>query len=241
MGQFPSTHWSLIDQAGAVLEVSRNEALAALVNRYLPALRIHLLARQGIAHDRADDLLQGFLADEVLGGGLLKNADSRKGKFRSLLLTALDRYVIGQRRYWTRQKRYAGNGVSIDEAPEPCDPGAIAPETAFELAWARQVLDAALEQMAAQCREKDRSDVWGVFDARILAPLVRGEPPPAYEVMVERFGITSATQASNLLVTGKRMFARSLRQVIGEYEENEAEIDSEIQELQRILAHGARS
>jgi hypothetical protein len=43
-------------------------------------------------------------------------------------------------------------------------------------------------------------------------------------------------QAANALVTAKRMFTRILRGVIGEYESDEEEIDSEIDDLHKILA-----
>ena len=238
MGQFPTTHWSLVDRAGHSPDDARKDALAILVTRYAPALKAHLVVRKRITPHQADDLLQGFIANEVLDPDFLKNVHSSKGKFRSLLLTALDRHVIGQIRYDTRLKRHAANAVSIDEAFEPTDRHAVSPQAAFDLAWARQVLDEALRKMESECRESDRADVWGVFDARILAPLVRGEPPPPYDAMVEKFGITSATQASNLLVTGKRMFVRSLRTVIGEYARSGKDIDAEIADLQKILSSG---
>ena len=80
-----------------------------------------------------------------------------------------------------------------------------------------------------------RKDVWGVFDCRILKPLFEETAPLAYEELVARFGLQSPAQASNLLITAKRMFGRFLRSVIAEYSADEAEIEAEIEELKAVL------
>jgi hypothetical protein len=64
--------------------------------------------------------------------------------------------------------------------------------------------------------------------------LRQGEPVPLAE-LVRRFGV-SADQASNLLATAKRMFARNLRQVVGEYAEGDEDVEDEIRTLRGILA-----
>ena len=106
----------------------------------------------------------------------------------------------------------------------------------FDIAWARQVLARAIDQMRAECVRSDRADLWGVFECRILGPLLDGTEPLEYQALVERFGLASPAQASNVLMTGKRMFARSLRSVVAEYERDESEIDAEIADLRKILS-----
>ncbi len=240
MHPLPTTHWTLVNRAGTGTDESRKEALAAIIRQYMAALREYLTARKRIAPERADDLLQGFIANEMIERDLLRNVHPSKGKFRNLLFVALNRYLINQIRHETRAKRGGGKTIPIEDAAEPSDAAAATPDDIFDLAWAKQVLDSALTLMEAECRENDRMHVWGVFDARILGPLVRGESPPAYEAMVERLKIESATQASNLLVTGKRMFVRALRAIVGEYALTDADIEAEIRDLQEILARCAR-
>jgi hypothetical protein len=71
---------------------------------------------------------------------------------------------------------------------------------------------------------------------------LQGKPAVAYAQLVERFQLTSPAQAANILVTGKRMFARCLQNEIGRYAPNVAEIDAEIDELCRVMARcGERS
>jgi hypothetical protein len=83
--------------------------------------------------------------------------------------------------------------------------------------------------------------VWGVFEARLLGPLLHGAEPTDYEELVGRFGLASAAQASNVLMTGKRMFARIIRAVVGEYALGDEEIESEIRELYAVLGRGQRT
>jgi DNA-directed RNA polymerase specialized sigma24 family protein len=65
-----------------------------VLRAYLPALRAHLVIRRRVHPDRADDLLQGFCSDQVLEKDLVPRAERDRGKFRTFLLTALDRYAI---------------------------------------------------------------------------------------------------------------------------------------------------
>src|SRR5881394_3079150 len=106
--RFPTTRWSLVARAcgggggdgGDGLAVDhevRREALATILHRYLPALRAHLLAKS-IAPDRADDLLQAFVADKVIERNLLARADRARGRFRGFLAAALNNYCANQLR-----------------------------------------------------------------------------------------------------------------------------------------------
>jgi hypothetical protein len=104
------------------------------------------------------------------------------------------------------------------------------------VAWARALLSQAISRTRDEARASGREDVWGVFETRVLDPLLRDIDPPAYEELVARFGLTSPSQASNLLVTGKRMFARNLRALVAEYAKEDADIDQEIAELTEILS-----
>ena len=57
-----------------------------------------------------------------------------------------------------------------------------------------------------------------------------------YLALVERFGFASPAQASNVLITANRMFARNLRAVVAAYEFEEGNVDREIAELRSVLA-----
>src|SRR5215217_2507880 len=100
-GGFPSTQWSVVETAGREDSRGDRPALETLLKRYLPALRGHLLCRRAVQPDRIDDLLQGFVTSKVLEA----RGDRNRGRFRTLLLTALDHFVISQVRHDQAAKR----------------------------------------------------------------------------------------------------------------------------------------
>src|SRR5437762_6995431 len=91
---FPETSWTEVERAGAEGADGPRDALGGLLRRYMPALRARLVIEKGIQADAAGDLLNGFLADKVLERDLVARADRSRGRFRTFLLTALDRYVV---------------------------------------------------------------------------------------------------------------------------------------------------
>jgi hypothetical protein len=174
---------------------------------------------------------------------LVDRAQPERGRFRGLLLTALDRYVSRDRRSRRAWKRAPERGVSLEDLPSPVAQavGGAAPSDAFDVAWARQVIDQALGGMRHECETSRRPDLWAVFEGRVLAPTLDGADPVPYEQLVRRFGLQTPRQASNAVITAKRMFARHLAAVIRQYAGPE-DVDGEIEDLVRILSHsGAAS
>jgi RNA polymerase sigma-70 factor (ECF subfamily) len=232
-GRFPETQWSLVGRAARRDPLGR-EALGELLLRYQPAMKSHLVRRKGIDLDRADDLLQGFIASKVIEHELVADARREKGRFRSFLLTALDRYVISEFRREGARKRQPDGSWAPQEAIESHDVPAQA--DAFDVDWARQVIAESLRRMEADCRRSGREDLWGLFQCRVVAPVLENAAPLPYEELIRRFGFQSPGQASNAIITAKRMFARILRSLVGEYAPTEEEVEDEIRDLRKILA-----
>lgn len=244
---FPSTHWSIIDCARREDVASARPALAELLGRYLPALRAHLLIRRSVDPDQVDDVVQSFISSKVLEADLIARADRSRGKFRTLLLTALDRFVISRQRHDQAAKRGGGRTESLEaladpeaavDAREPRDADGI---DAFDVAWARQVLRHAIERMRAQCDADGRFDVWGVFECRVLRPALDGSEPADYDHVVQKFGVRSPTQLWNAVRTGKLLFARVLRAIVAEYAESDEEVEAELIDLRAICARLPRA
>ena len=230
---FQTTQWSLVRRAGeGVDEQTQRLALVELLKRYMPALHSYLVYRKKFDTHRADDLLQGFLLSKVVEHDLVKQARQEQGKFRTFLVTALSRYVISQIRLELAEKR--GGGAAADDSE--FDAAADEEPDSFDIAWARELLSQAVRRMHDECKATGRSDVWEIFHARVVAPALHGAEPLAYEQLVERFKLVSPAQASNLLVTGRRTFVRVLRGLIAEYETDDVQIDSELNDLQKILS-----
>jgi RNA polymerase sigma-70 factor (ECF subfamily) len=192
--------------------------------------------RKKVDRDQVDDVVQGFISGKVLEADLIGRADRSKGKFRSLLLTALDRYVISVRRHEQTQKRGASRTAAMDGEQEMSLVGPAGSADAFDVAWARQVLRQTLARMQEACEADGRPDVWGVFESRILKPAMDGSQPPDYEQIVQRFGYRAPTQMWNAVRTGKQLFARLLRSVIAEYTDADDQVEGELRDLREICA-----
>lgn len=236
LANFPTTQWSQVFRARKCDESQKRLLLDHLLRQYLPALRAHLTVEKGLSTDHAEDVLQGFVADKILDKDLLCQADHTKGKFRTFLLRALNNYLISLFRRAAANKRAPNRAEPLDPQLQPdLVKNTKEPAQAFDLAWARRVLSLALDDMKEYCRATDRRDVWGVFDARVLRPVLEQETTIGYEQLVQKFGFRSPRQASNVLVTAKRIFRRHLRQVVSEYTETDEEVEEELRDLRRIL------
>ena len=238
-----TTQWTDVLGAGTVDSDRRQAATCRICSQYWKPVYGYL-RRRGFDNESAKDLTQGFFAEIVLGRRLLASADQAKGRFRTFLLTALDRYVVSVYRHTSVSRRHpAGTVVSLEgldlgESAEPAD--RTTPEQAFTWAWASALLEAVLAEVREDCESAGLAVHWQVFRARVLTPILDGVPPEPLEALCGRLGIPSPTQASNMLVTVKRRFVTSLRDHLRDCVDREADIDAEIEELTRILAGGAR-
>ncbi len=153
--RFPTTSWSLVALAARHDDQKTREALGQLLTRYMPALHAHLVYSKGLTPDKADDVIQDFVAKKILERDLIGRADSDLGKFRTFLLSALDRFLLNCIRDARAKKRSAGEGVELlGERADLLSSDSEAPR-AFDLAWARGVLREAIFQRW-QDRSRDR-------------------------------------------------------------------------------------
>ncbi len=189
--------------------------------------------------DRAEDLVQGFIAERILEKNLLAKADRGRGRFRSFLLKCFGRYVQDQFCKAEAQKRGPAPSrvLRLDEHPDLLITGP-ASERSFHLAWARGVIAQSTRAMEVECRQKGRMDLWEIMQGRVLGPALEGTVPVAYDDLVQQFGFRSPAEASNALITAKRMFVRCLHEVVRDTVETEQEVDMEIRDLKRILSTG---
>lgn len=236
---FPATCWTLVEWAANPNSAAHERGLNELLTRYLPALAAHLTRARRLSADDADDIAQGFVADKVLRGDLLAHAKKERGKFRTFLLTSLDRYLFNQLRHDRTKRRFPENGSPIPLDGNEELVGIPATSPIFDLAWAQDVIHEALRRVERNCRETDRAHYWILFEDRIANPLLHGREPQPYRQFVAQLGFRSPMQASNALITTKRMFERFFREVVREYSGDENDVDREIAELRAILAEAS--
>jgi hypothetical protein len=181
--------------------------------------------------------VQNFVARKVMEKNMLASASAARGRFRVYLLKVFDNFAVSEIRRQKAKKRGPLNdqAVSLDGVPE----AAVSDDRshrAFDLDWARQTMARAVERMRSECDAKGRRDLWEVFTCRVLEPALDEAPQPSYEALVQRFGFQSPTQASNLLITAKRMFRRALTDVVRDTVADEAQVEQEIRDLKAVLA-----
>jgi len=241
--RFPTTRWSLVGRAGSpnldANQAAANDraALGELIRMYLPALHAHLVGPLRIDRHRADDLIQGFLADKVLEQNLIALADSNRGKFRTFLLTALERFVVDTHRHDSARKRSpTSKMLDVDDHTDDLTARST-PSDAFDRAWAGRVLGEVMRRLRAECESSERPHLWHIFESRMLLPIIEGSPPPSHEALAKKWNLESPTQSANALGSAKRMFTRVFRSVVSEYAASEAEVDDEIRELWEIFSH----
>lgn len=240
--RFPTTNWSLVGHAGNLDDDKYRASLGRLLERYWPALKTHLVGRKRIEANLADDYVQGFIEERVLEKNLVGVASHDRGRFRNLLITSLNNYVATQMQKAGAKKRSADRALAVDPTDQKGWVSDLAqPDEAFELQWARQLISDTSDKMKLECAESKREDLWVLFEGRVLAPCLSGAEPLSYEDIIERFGFKSPTQASNALVTAKRMFARLLRCEIREYAMDETDLELELRDLEQILARNSPS
>ena len=153
-GQFATTRWSMVVEAGRRSSPKAAQALATLCGIYWFPLYAYV-RRHGHSADDAQDLTQEFFV-RLLDKQTLQVADRERGRFRSFLLTSMKNFLAKEWRRGATQKRGGGQSViSLDfddgENRYRLEPSHDAtPERIFERQWALTLLDQALTTLRAE-------------------------------------------------------------------------------------------
>lgn len=233
----PLTRWSLVVLAADESAEKRLEALNELLEVYRPVLKNYLVRSMGISAPSADDIVQQFMAERVMGKNALYAADRGKGRFRNYLLQSFRNFVISQTRRESARKRTpdASGHVSLSEYPDlVAQPAEM--ESAFNVAWAQQTIAETVERVRQACALQNRLDVWEVFDHRLLGPILYGKTPIPHAELATRYNFKSPEQVANVLLTVKRMFRRMLVETVRDTVADDTDVDAEIEALKHVLA-----
>lgn len=226
--------------------------LARLITKYRLPLEIYLHSAFPALREHTNELLQDFAADRLTKPGWLAHADPARGRFRDFLKASLKNFVLD----WIRANQRRGKFESLENLSEVGDLRLEAQlalqsqfaDDAYDLECLRAMIAEALRRMEADCTQGEdqqsrRKKTWQIFNLRVLQPILQGAKAPPYEELVQRLGLRSPSEGTNLLLTAKRIFERQLFLVLGEYESaafqraGKAEIDELKQVLQRLARH----
>jgi len=235
---FLTTHWSLIEDVDSG-DLDKNRALLGLLlSRYWKPVYCYL-RRKGYENEQAKDLTQGFFHEVVMGRSLIKKADQSKGRFRSFLLIALNRYLITARTGQAAQKRIPKSklvSLNVTDLPELHQATSeLTPEDTFNYAWVSSLLEQILQEVEAKCHEDGKTVHWHVFHDRVLEPIMDKTEPPSMKEIRRRYGIQSEAKASNMMVTVKRRFQIVLKSHLRHLVVSDDQVDEELAEIMRFL------
>jgi RNA polymerase sigma-70 factor (ECF subfamily) len=231
---FATTHWTTVLTARDEQSPHAAAALERLCRCYWPPIYA-FIRRRGHGPYDAQDLTQEFFS-RLLVKGYLEAADASKGRFRTLLLTAVTRFLVNERERALAQKRGGGAvHFSIEaEAEEggaftnPADPAT--PETIYERRWAETVLAAVLSRLRA---EFEIAGELARFE--VLKPFLAAEKnPPSGAAVAAQLGVSESTvySAAHRL---RRRYGELLREEIAQTVARPEEIEEELRYLARVL------
>ena len=236
---FQTTCWIDIRRAGTSDEAQRKAIVDNLLGKYWKPVYCYL-RHKGYDNERAKDLTQGFFHEIVLGNNLIQQADQTKGRFRTFLLTTLNRYVANEYRKATSQKRSPRNPlVHLEPGNLPDIPAKQAetdPEEIFNYAWASNLLDEVLSEVKDEYYSSGKPNYWDVFNMRVIEPIFEDSNPPSLAEICAKYGIEKESQVSNMIVNVKRRFRRALKRHMQLFVQSDTDTEDEFGDLLKILS-----
>jgi RNA polymerase sigma-70 factor (ECF subfamily) len=232
--RFTVTHWSVVLAAGGADCAGARVAMARLLETYWYPLYA-FVRRKGHDPEDACDLTQEFLS-RLLERNLLSAADPAKGRFRTFLLAALERFLVDQWRREGRKKRGGGRvplSLSLPEAEdryrhEPAD--TLTPERIYARRWAITLLERAFGRLERECAAAGREEIFAA-----ARPILAGEDPlRSYAAIAAELGMTEGS-LKTLVHRMRRRFGTLLRAEIAQTVSDPRDVEEEIQHLFQVL------
>lgn len=221
MARFPTTRWSMFAAARDNPAAAR-AALEHLCQAYRPVVLAVVRRRVG-SHALAEDLTQAFFI-AMIERRIETQADPLRGRFRTLLLTALTRYL--QNAEASRKVARRGGDqlhTDIDEHATAVVDGEPDPEGVFLRHWALTVIERALASLRAETAAAGKSTL---FDA-LRDYLVEAPDNDDYARLAAQFGMRPNTLAVAVHRLRQRLRAcvrAELAQTVGCDDDVEAEL-----------------
>jgi RNA polymerase sigma-70 factor (ECF subfamily) len=212
-----------------------HEALSRLCETYWYPLYAYV-RRRGHSPEDAQDSTQEFFA-RLLAGHWVGDADRTKGRFRTFLLTALNRFLANEWDHARARKR--GGGVvsvpldtAVAESRYCADTKtALAADRLYDRQWAMTLLDRALTRLEVEHQRLDKAAEFAVLGPALTAE--RGDIP--YAAMAAQLGLneTAVRMAVHRL---RKRFREVFREEIAQTVADPNEVEEEIRYLLAALA-----
>jgi RNA polymerase sigma-70 factor (ECF subfamily) len=193
----------------------------------------------------AKDLTQDFFV-KILEPHWLKHADRNRGRFRTLLLTSLQNFLVKAAEK-TRARKRGGHleFVSWDdwmaEAPSQLSISAhpldsLPAERLFDLRWATTVVEQALQRLREECEGKDRLRLFYALSRH----LTDERDEVSYAKLSATLGVAETVVKKQLHIMRQR-YRSLLRDEVAQTVESPADVQDEIRYLCAALAAADQS
>lgn len=234
--RFRTTRWSVVLLAAQNQTPGFKEALAELCKLYWYPLYAFVRHR-GYSPEDAQDLTQGFFL-HLLERNVLTRVDRKKGRFRSFLLAALQKYVSNETARAGCLKRGGRAGfVCLDLRSaedryrlEPVE--AVTPEKVFDARWAMALLAEAMNRLSQEYAAQGKTITFEALNA-FLDPLNCKELPP-YEQVADQLKLSLAA-VKTLIHRLRKHYTALVREEIRRTVSNAGDVSAEIHELCEAL------
>ena len=237
---FLTTHWSVIEDVKKHHDKDR-ALIGLLLERYWKPVYCYL-RRKGYDNEQAKDLTQGFFHEVVLNRRLLERADSEKGRFRTLLLYALNQYLIDEHRKEATRKHIPKDKlVPLDVIDNPSLPDMVYQldaEQSFNYVWKADLLERVLAEVRDRYTKRGMETHWYVFRDRLLEPSLEDREVPSFNQICQRYRIDNEATASNMLKTVKRLFRSVLEKHIRQTVLSGEAVEEELREIFKFMETG---
>ena len=241
--QFITTRWSIVLSCSdsATDQEKAQAALAELCKIYWRPV-FAFICRQGHSVPDAQDLTQEFFA-KVIKGRLLQSADRSRGRFRSLLRTALQRFLHdeGDKRHADKRGgdlRFVSWDDWMTEAPSHLsipehESDNWSPERIFDVRWAATVVERALRRLGDECEKHGRRRVFDVLSSCLTAD----RQDVSYATFARILGLQE-TAVKNLVHRLRERYRTLLREEVAATVGGTYEIEDELRYLCAALSAG---
>jgi RNA polymerase sigma-70 factor (ECF subfamily) len=233
--EFRTTHWSVVLAAADVATPQSANALETLCRAYWYPLYAHIRRRGYEAH-AAQDLTQAFF-EHLLANHSLGAVDRAKGKFRSFLLACLANFLAREWRDGHTLKRGgAVTFLSFDPARDEDRFAADASrdgsqETEFDRAWAKSVLEQALDRLERESTETGKAMQFAALKPFLLAPVLNG----GYDAAAQALGMTPHAVGTAVMRL-RRRFRDVVRDAVAHTVATPLELEEELRYFRQLLS-----
>lgn len=239
--RFQTTRWSLVLSCAQTIDPAEiaQHAITEICRAYWRPV-FASICRRGHSTADAQDLTQDFFV-MLLKGNLLSLAHPSRGRFRSLLRTALENFLTDKQHLARRQKR--GGTIRfvpwdewLAEAPSQLsiygrELQNCPPERTFDVRWAVTIVEQALRRLSEECETRGRLRTFTALSKYLSCERME----ISYVSLSSSLGVPESA-VKRILHQLRVRYRIILRQEVLRTVDNPAEIDDEIRYLCCTLA-----